>query len=129
MVYAIILIAIIIIIVAMQKGTTEMSKPSKVYTFYSEVAPDKVMKTIIRFAQNDGYKVTDFNEEKMQVVLSDNISLTSFGFFFPIYVSIEEEKTKIEIGIKSKAGQIGPIVNREHEKCYKGIESAIYAAT
>lgn len=59
-------------------------------------------------------------------MISDSAKLTTYGFFYPIYLSaIDEKTTLIEVGIKSKAFQLGPIVTRCHEQCFNEIKATM----
>jgi hypothetical protein len=117
-------------IASMRKGTISMNKPEHILSFTSDFPAEKVMKIIIQYANQSGYKVDDFDESKFIIVLSDPPTLMSMGFFYPIYlVQQNDGKTSIEIGIKGKIiqFQMGPVVNRYHEKCFNGIKTAIYS--
>jgi TIR domain len=108
--------------------TTTMSKPSKLLSFTTGCTVENSMKIILLFAKENDYKVEEFDENKGIIILSDSMTLFSNGFFYPIYLVTENEKsTLIEIGIKSKLIQFGPIVRRSHEKCFDGIKAAIFA--
>ena len=88
------------------------------------------LKTIIGYAQQSGYKIEFLDEANGNLVLSDSPSLTSFGFFYPIYLTSNgETDTVVEVGIKSKVWQIGPIRARHHERCFNGMKAAILAAS
>lgn len=114
-------------VAAMRKGSSSMSKPLRFLSFNTNTPLEKAMKIIIQFANQSGYKIDDFNESKSIIVLSDSASLTSYGFFYPIYLSKQIESTHIEIGIKSKLFQWGPLVRRKHEKCLNGIKASLFA--
>lgn len=116
-------------IAAMRKGKFSMSKPYKILSFNAGVSIDKAMKLIIQFANQNGYKIDDFNESKFIIVLSNSATITSYGFFFPVYLTRQGDNTMtfIEVGIKSKLIQWGPIVSRNHEKCFNGIKATIFA--
>jgi len=93
------------------------------------MTPLAVLKAIITVAQQSGYKIEFLDENEGQIVLSDSISLTSFGFFYPIFVTSQGgDQTLVEVGIKSRAWQVGPIVARHHDRCFSGIKAAILVA-
>lgn len=115
-------------VVADHSGTAAMTKPSKLLSFTTDSTIEKSMKIILQFAKENGYKVEDFDENKGTILLSDSMTLFSNGFFYPIYLATKNEKTTlIEIGIKSKLMQFGPMVRRSHEKCFNGIKAAVFA--
>ena len=92
--------------------------------------PKATLKTIIGNAHQSGYKIEFLDEANGNLVLSDSPSLTSFGFFYPIYLTSNgETDTVVEVGIKSKVWQIGPIRARHHERCFNGMKAAILAAS
>jgi len=118
---------ILLIFAAMKKGSSDMKKPNKLKSFTTNAALDKSMKTIIQFAQNNKYKVDDFNESDAIIVLSDSASLTSYGNIYPIYLSRQSDDTiMIEVGIKSKSTQLIGL-DAPHSRCFNGIKTAIYA--
>ena len=115
-----------------KKGKTDMKKPGKTTSISADIPIEKVMKTIINFAQTNGYKLDDFSEKDSIIVISNTASAKSFGFIFPIYLStLNDGKVNIEIGIKSKSGtqSYGPIFNQNFDSCINGIKTAIYAAS
>ena len=115
----------------MRKGSSTLTeKPSGLKTFVADASSEAVLKTIIRFAQQTGYSIDTIEDNNGRIVLSDSATATSWGFFYPIFLSQKEDgKTLVEIGIKSKAIQFGPIVSQHHEKCFNGIKAAIFANT
>ena len=121
--------AIGLIIAAMRRGSFMTdSKPRRLQSFTTECNQKETMKAIIRFAQQSDYKISGIDEVKGQLVLEESASYTSWGFFFPILVSWQPNNTTlVEIGIKSKLFQVGPIVSRRHEYCVNGIKAAIFA--
>lgn len=58
--------------------------------------------------------------------MSKSLGFFDYGFFFPIYVSAENDKTLIEIGIRSKVLQLGPIPERTLERFVAGIKASLY---
>jgi hypothetical protein len=118
-------------IAGMQKGTSSMGKPRRILTFSTNTTIEKTMQIIIQY-QNK-YKIDDFNEVKFIIVLSDSppfnpLVSTGYGFFYPIYLTKQNEgRIDIEVGIKGKLFQWGPIVSRNHEKCFNGIKAAVFA--
>lgn len=93
-----------LIISIMRPGYSAIrSKPSRLQSFTTELNPEETMKAIVRFAQQTGYKISFTDEAKGQLVLDKPVSFTSYGFFFPVFVSQQSDNTNlVEIGIKSK---------------------------
>ena len=123
------LLLLLIIIAAMRKGSSALkSKPKRLKSITTTNNPQETLKTIIRFAQQSNYKISVIDETKCQLVLDESLTFTSWGFFYPIFVSQSADNTTmIEVGIKSKLIQVGPIVSGHHERCVNGIKAALFA--
>lgn len=129
LIIGIILISIFLIYSSIKKGSTKMKKPNNIKSFKTNIPFDKAMKTIIQYAQSNGYKVDDFNEAESIIILSDSASLTSYGNIYPIYlINQSDSSILIEVGIKSKSFQVVGL-EALHERCFKGIKTAIYAVS
>ena len=125
----VVIIAVFLIIASMRSGKSEIeAKPSGLKSFVSEIDDQTALKTIINFAQQAGYSIDTIDESNKRICLSDGATLTSWGFLYPIFISRQpNESTLIEVGIKSKAIMVGPIVWQNHEKCFNGIKAAIFS--
>ena len=125
------MVGIGLIIAAMRKGSSAVkTKPSRLMSFTTARAPHDVMTIVIRFAQQSGYKIDEIAESDGRILLSDSATATSWGFFYPVYVSKQNDgNSLVEVGIKSQLIQVGPIVSRNHERCFNGIKAAIFANT
>ena len=135
LVLALVMAAIFMVIAAMRRGSSALgSRPRRIQAFTTTSSPQETLKAIIRFAQQAGYKIPAMDEAKGQLVLEEPASVTSFGFFFPVFVSQQSDgSTLVEVGIKSKVFQIGPIasriVSRSHERCVTSMKAAFLAQT
>lgn len=125
------MVGIGLIIAAMRKGSSAVkTKPSRLMSFTTARAPHDVMTIVVRFAQQSGYKIDEIAESDGHILLSDSATATSWGFFYPVYVSRQNDgNSLVEVGIKSQLIQVGPIVSRNHERCFNGIKAAIFANT
>ena len=98
-------------------------KGKRSFSFTIDNYGEHPLKTIIDFASKNGYEVDDVDENRMIIILSDSATFSSYGFFYPIYLSKQdEEKLVVEIGIISKFFQLDTIINNKHEKCVNGIK-------
>jgi hypothetical protein len=113
----------------MRKGSSALkSRPKQLRSIATTNNPREALKAIIRFAQQSNYKISIIDETKYRLVLDEPPTLTSWGFFYPIFISqCVDNATLIEVGIKSKLVQVGPIVWRHHERCVNGIKAALFA--
>ena len=112
-------------------GASLLSKrPHRVISFLAKSSPDTVLRQIIAFAKESGYGVDAVDEASSRAVLSDKMSWRrmSGGFFYPIILTAKGDGvTKVEVGIKSRFLQVGPIVTKEHRRCIGGIKARLRA--
>jgi hypothetical protein len=128
---AVSLVFIFLFIAATKKGASSLGvRTKRMLSVPAKCPPESALKSVIRFAQQSGYKVVALDEAKGHLVLEESISLFTWGFFFPVFVSVQQDgSTLIEVGIKSKLFQYGPIVSRTHEKCVTGLKAALFEQT
>ena len=131
----IILAIIIVIILSFLSNKRDSSfvlkkKPKNLMELKTKLLPNEVITTI----NNDvslklDYKVESFDVEKKNIVLSSSGTLFSWGFFYPIYITSQDDLSVVEIGIRSKlyqGGPIGgPIRTKQHKKCFHAIKSVL----
>lgn len=118
---------------SMRKGKASMKKTDKSLSFVSPIAIDKAMKTIIQFAQSNGYKIDDFNESNSVIVLSDLTTMAgvafanSGGYIYPVYLSKQTDNSiLVEVGIKHKIFKLGYPPSAPLAKCFNGIKAALF---
>jgi len=104
-------------------------KPKHLMDLKTKLLPNEVITIIIDdVSPKLGYKVESFDVEKGNVILSSS-SPSTWGFFYPIYITSQDDICAVEIGIKSKLIQGGPIGGplrtRQHKKCFHAIKSAL----
>jgi len=130
LIIAALIVGVVLVIAKMRKGSAALeSKPSRLKSFSTSLTPSEAFKVAIRWASASAYKIDDVDEARLKFVLSDSATATSWGFFYPIFVSAGGERgAVVEVGIKSKALQYGPLVSRAHEKCFSAIKTALIVA-
>ncbi|RAR72554.1 hypothetical protein [Flavobacterium aciduliphilum] len=117
-----------------KKGSVDMDTSKNITTIKSNLSLQKTLKVIIKFAQNNGYKVDDFDESKGVIILSDSASFSTNtnGYIYPINIfEKNESEVMIQIGTDNKSlinkSFLGPLGNRAHENCVNGIRTALYS--
>lgn len=120
-------IILLFVIAATRKGGDLLTKkPKKITSFTSDKNISEIFQKLLHFSQISSYKVEAIDETKFILILGENANLNGFGFFYPIYLSEDSDgKTKIEVGIKSKAIQAGPVVTKSLEKFTSNVKAAI----
>lgn len=129
LIIGIVVVGIGLVIAAMRSGSSLLgTKTGQMKSFVCVGGAAETLKSIIRYAQQVGYKISAMDEAHGQLVLEESASVTSWGFFLPVYVTRQSENTTlVEVGIKSKLIQFGPLKSRSHEKCVNGIKAALLA--
>lgn len=101
-------------------------KPKRLLRFSTSQSPQKIIEQVILLAHTFNYPIEDIDESRGRIILSSSINWTSWGFFYPIYTSLQNDgKTLVEVGIKSRLYQYGPLVTRAHKKFYNKVKNAI----
>ena len=101
-------------------------RPNKIIAFTVAVPPTKVIQIIREFAQNNRYSISPFSEVENRIILGEGASWTSYGFFYPVYISDKDNGSSlIEVGIKGKVMQFGPIVSKKHKNMVNDLKKAI----
>lgn len=121
-------IFIALFVAATKKGISSLGvRTKRMLSVAAKGSQESVLKSVIRFAQQSGYKVVALDEKRGQLVLEEPASLFSWGFFFPVFVSAQQDGSSlIEVGIKSKFSQCGPVVSRSHERFVTGLKAALF---
>ena len=105
------------------------NKPRRIQSFVTGMPQLAVLKAIVTYAKTSIYKIELFDESNGNLVLGDAASLTSWGFFYPVFVRPQGAETLVEVGIKSRSWQVGPIVTRHHDRCFNWMRAAILAGS
>ncbi len=113
---AIAVAAVFVPLTLLRKGTRLVTrKPSKLTAWSSPLSPAEVLKLTVETGKAAGYAVD--TEAEGCVVLRSSISALTWGFFLPVYaIAAANGTSRVEIGIVSRAIQMGPLVTRAHHK-------------
>lgn len=82
---------------------------------HTEVPPQVVYAWLVQHCPV-GYSVEDHDPARGVVILSSRVTLFTWGFFYPAIVYAHGTGTRVDLGIKSKMFQYGPLVTRDHRK-------------
>jgi hypothetical protein len=134
-----VVLSIPILVVVFLVAVAQLRQPR--HLLWHKPESPKVIKTQLRFdevltaleteASLLGYRVVARSSPPGTLVLADWPSLTSFGFFYPIYVSAGGGVTMVEIGIKSRLMQDNPgnvVRAQKHEECFELVRRTIGGA-
>ena len=95
-----------------KKGTSDVSSALRIETITTDLSKTVTLKAIVEFAKSNGYKIDMFDETQFKVLLSDSMTISSWGFFYPIEVKDDNNSTSVIVGIESQKNQIGPVVTQ-----------------
>lgn len=110
-----------------RKGSVRgTSMPGRQESLSSPASPADVLAALKRLGAP--YAVDDADDAAKIVVLSSPVTLFSWGFFYPVYVSEAGTGSRIVVGCSSKLFQMGPVVTNAHRKCIEAIEAALGVA-
>jgi len=113
------------LIAATRKADAKAARPSgRAITLDSPLAPDTAFARL-RSAPLGRFTLGDSDEANRVLVFASSVTLFSWGFFFPVFVRAGGAGTRIEIGLKSRLVQWGPIVTRTHKEFAAAVEKAL----
>jgi hypothetical protein len=113
------------VVAALRRGSVRSaSRGGHTRTLDVAADPDAVFEALRRpFGK---YRVDDADAASHALVLSVPPSPFTWGFFFPIWITPGTGGgSVVEIGIRSKLIQIGPLVTRAHDQCVAAIEALL----
>lgn len=124
----IILVTCIILLSASKKKASVWidKKPKKLSVITSDKNTDEVFKKIVKFGQLGKYGIGAIEESKKVIVFEEKANMIHMGFFYPVYVSTENNQTKIEIGTQGKIKEFNSIRNKNHEAFLNSIKVALF---
>ncbi|MCP3798427.1 hypothetical protein NLX83_04055 [Allokutzneria sp. A3M-2-11 16] len=115
-VFVFVFVGILFLVAYNRKGSVATVQMSKRRLVVQSPAPPQVVYGWLVQHCPGGYAVEDHDPSRGIVLLSSRPSAFTWGFFYPAVVSADGAGTRVDLGIKSKAFQYGPLVTRAHRK-------------
>lgn len=101
-------------------------KKKNILSFHSEKRAKEIMRAIVRYAIENGFIIDDFSEGFDKIVISDKPSLTTFGNFYPIFLSeTGDSGTLVEVGVSAKATITGTASFRYRDRVINALKAVI----
>ena len=116
LVVAIILVGVMLLVAFTRKGSVATVAMTSRRIVLHSAAPSGVVYSWITQYCPAGYSVVDADPARGIVLLSSRPTALTWGFFYPVFVYSEGTGTRVDLGIKSKVFQYGPLVARDHRK-------------
>lgn len=113
---AVVLVGTMLLVAYTRKGTVANVPMTKRRIILRSAAPPAVVYGWLAQHCPPGYKLDDADPTRGVVIFSSKPNLVTYGFFYPAAVYAEGPGTRVDLGIKSKAFQYGPLVTRAHRK-------------
>ncbi len=100
------LYGLLLISLIRKKGSLNSTNAKYKKTFISISSPEETFDLILRFATQKGHTIDDYDNKKLNLVISRKWDITGSAliYFYPIHVREEEGKTVVEVGLTHKLG-------------------------
>ncbi|HET6613190.1 MAG TPA: hypothetical protein VFG83_14430 [Kofleriaceae bacterium] len=120
-----IIVGLMLAIALARKGRIRsLQMGGRMLTLESQLDPNAVYDRVAGGV--DVFAVEDRDPQTHVVLLSTKPTLATWGFFYPVVVAARPGGgTIIQVGIKSRLFQAGPLVTKWHNKCLKAIDQAV----
>jgi hypothetical protein len=120
-------VAVIIFIAILRKMPAATApRTARQMTLESPLPPQAVFEKLKNGAWRC-IKVHDSDPDRLVVVLASSVTVFSYGFFYPVFIAAKGSGSTLEVGIKSRAVQWGPVVTHNHKAAVAEIEQALRA--
>jgi hypothetical protein len=101
-------------------------KPKRTQNFRTNFPQSDTLRLITDAGVAARYRLEEIDPAGEYVILGKRISGWTWGFFFPVFLSTGSDGlTLVEVAIKSRAGQIGPIVTYNRNRFVKMLQEAV----
>jgi hypothetical protein len=111
-----VLVGVLLLVAFTRKGSVStVAMTRRRIVLHSAAPPGAVYGWLTQYCPT-GYSVEDADPARGVVLFSSRLTAFSYGFFYPAVVSAEGAGTRVDLGIKSKVFQYGPVVTRAHRK-------------
>lgn len=112
----VVMVGVMLLVAFTRKGSVgTVAMTTRRIVLHSAVPPGAVYDWLTQYSPS-GYLVEDTDPARGIVILSSRPTAFSYGFFYPVVVYPEGAGTRVDLGIKSKVFQYGPVVTRAHRK-------------
>lgn len=122
-------IGVAVVVVMALIGMTRKPKfdapPRRNQTIQSPLAPAQALERVKALAGLNKLALAAEEPAKGLVVLSDNMSLASFGNFYPVFAKATPGGSELVVGIQPKTPQYGPVVSSKLKKIVEAVRGAV----
>ena len=120
-----VIVALVFTVVAWTRKGSLSLKAQRSGVIRVDVPPAEALNRIQAAAPRVKLKVEEVDAVGGRILLSEGLSLTSFGNFLLIAIAPLNGGAEITVGLKPKVPQRGPLVGRSHRRVMERIENAV----
>jgi len=122
-VFVVVLLGVMLLVAFTRKGSVDtIAMTARRIKLHTTAPPDMVYTWLTQHCPT-GYSVEDHDAARGIVILSSRPTAFTWGFFYPAVIHAEGAGTRVDLGIKSKLFQYGPLVTRAHGKLAHALAS------
>lgn len=108
-----------------QKANAKAARPAgKLISLESPLAPDAVFARL-RSASLGRFALGDSDAASRVLVFASAVTPFSWGFFLPVFIRAASAGSRIDVGIRSRLKQWGPVVTNTHKEFVAALERAL----
>jgi hypothetical protein len=97
-------------------------------TFSVATPPGEAVRVVEGLPVSSKYKLGRADTQRMRIILQDQATFTSYGYFYPVDIAPQGSGSLLTVGVKPKYPlQFGPVVKRQREKALADIAAALSA--
>lgn len=119
-------VVVVMMIIGFTRKPNFLAPPRRHEVLRSTLPPAEAYERIKALA-NQGFRLHHEEPANGLVVLSDAMSLLSFGNFYPCFVREAAGGSEIAVGIQPKVPQYGPVVGAKLRKVVAAVSGAVGA--
>ena len=128
---AIILVTVFYVVAEFRKPSAVFkNKPKKLLSFQMKINRSEAIQLMAEFAKTWKYTIAELLPDNTRIILGESAGFFSYGFFYAVYFTmLENGELLLEIGIGSKAIQIGPVVWSHQRKFQERLQEFLMKNT
>jgi hypothetical protein len=97
-------------------------------SFTTGTPPNEAFKVVEALPVSTKYKLGRVDLERARIIFQDSVTMSTYGFFYPVDVTPGAEGSTITVGVRSKYPlQFGPLAKRSRDKALQAMVDALKA--
>jgi len=97
-------------------------------SFTSQTPPGEAFKVVEALPVSSKYKLGRVDLQRGRIIFSEGMTMSSYGFFYPVDITPAAEGSTITVGVRSKYPfQFGPLAKSARDKARQAMVDALKA--